>query len=329
MNKNTNEKEYILVGLSASKKMTDLIANHLGVKPCNIDILHFSDGEILVRSAQPLRNKHVIVVQSTSKPVNENVMELLIAIDSFKRASAKSINVIIPYYGYARQDRKSLGREPITAKLIAKLIQETGASHVTIVEIHSEQQQGFFDVPVDTLSSMFTIMKEIKKVVNLENAVIVSPDYGSVKRSRNISHKYDLPLVILDKRRPRPNMAEISNVLGEVNGKDCIIFDDIIDTGGTIIAACKILKEKGARDITIAACHGILSADAEDKINKAIDAGVIKNVFVSNSIESVYDSKVKNLKIVDLSHYLAEVIKIYIGESQNNSVSQICQKEFK
>lgn len=321
-----DKNQIALIGLTASKKLTKSISKCLDIPETQLTISHFADGETMVRSEEPLRNRHIMVVQSTSKPVNENVMELLIAIDSFKRASAKSINIIIPYYGYARQDRKTSGREPITSKLVAKLLESAGATRVAILDVHSEQAQGFFDIPMDTLPSLYLVMKEVLKTCDIKNTVIVSPDYGGVKRARKIGESYKMPIAILDKRRPKVNCAEIVNILGDVKDKNCIIFDDIIDTGGTIIAACRALRANGAKKIIVAATHGLFSRDAKDNLNKAVEDGVISKIYVTNSIEGVYDIGIKNLHIIDLAAYLSKVIKIYMGNG-GDSISKMYEKE--
>ena len=303
----------IVFALSASKKLAQLVAKKLGCKLGDIVIKHFADGETMVKSSYSIRGKDVYVIQSTSKPVNENLMELLIALDSFKRASANSINVITPYFGYSRQDRKTDSREPITCKLAAKLIETAGATRLTVCDLHATQTQGFFEIPVDTVSAVHDLLKTIKNRHSFSNTVIVSPDYGSVKRARKLSQATGLPMVILDKRRPSPNIAEITNVLGEVKGKRCIIIDDMIDTGGTLVAACEVLKKKGATHIICAATHGLFSGEAVKRFNKALSDGTIDHLYVSNSLDSVYTCGIKKLHVVDISLLISELIKIYDG----------------
>lgn len=308
--KNNNS---VLFALSASKKLGNNVAKYLHQELGNIEIKHFDDGETLVKSIDSLRNKDVYVLQSTSNPVNENLMELLIAIDSFKRASARSINVIIPYFGYSRQDRKTESREPITCKLVSKLIENSGATRVTICDLHADQTQGFFEVPVDTVSATYMLLKQIKKDISLHDAIIVSPDYGSVKRARKISNSVNLPMAILDKRRPKPNSAEIVNVLGNVVNKTCIIIDDIIDTGGTLIAACNVLKQHKAKKIVFAATHGLFSKNACHNLQKAIKDKKIDRMYITNTLDTIYNCKIDHLKIVDISPMIGEIIKIYQG----------------
>jgi ribose-phosphate pyrophosphokinase len=315
------KKDINIIGLTGAKKITESICKYLKVKSFPISISHFADGEILVKPEEGVRNKVVTIIQSLSKPVNEHLMELLIAIDAIKRASAKTINVILPYYAYARQDRKTNGREPITSKLVANLIEKAGASRVTIIDVHSEQTQGFFEVPVDTLPSTFLTVREATKDIKTDNLVVVSPDYGGVKRARSIANVLNCGLAILDKRRPRPNQAEIINILGDVENKDCLISDDMIDTGGTLVAACKVLRNKKAKSIRVAITHGIMSHPATERINEAMRNKVISHLYLTNSIESVYDLKIPNLTIVDLGKYLSEIIEIY--HAHTGSVSKI------
>ncbi|GHU30891.1 ribose-phosphate pyrophosphokinase [Bacilli bacterium] len=319
--KKLNKKEILVMGLSGAKQITKSVCNYLKITPVPVTVARFADGEIIVRPETSVRYRAITVIQSLTKPVNESLMELLITIDALKRASADAINVVIPYYAYARQDRKTLGREPITSKLIASLLERAGASRVAIVDIHSEQTQGFFDIPMDTLKATFLTVKEAIKKMNCKNLTVVSPDYGGVKRARHIAATLNVPLAILDKRRPNPNMAEISNVLGDVKGKDCLISDDMIDTAGTMVAACKVLKEQGAKSITIAVTHGILSDPASERLTKAVKSGVVSNIYVTNSIESVYDRKIPNLHIVDLGKYLSEVVEVYYGHKA--SISEV------
>ena len=318
-------KKNVLFALSASQELGKKVAKHLHMPLSPVDIKHFADGETMVKSVESIRNKHVFVIQSTCKPVNENLMELLIAIDSFRRASAKSITVLLPYYGYARQDRKTLGREPITCKLVADLLQKAGATRVTIIDLHSSQAQGFFDVPVDTCSASFTVLSQMIKQIGTNNTVIVSPDYGSVKRARDLSTMYNLPVAILDKRRPKPNQAEITNVLGHVKGMNAIIIDDMIDTGGTLIAACKILKKKGVKKILAGATHGLFSRDAVENFNKALKDKTIDGLYIANTLDQVNHLPIKGLKIVDVSSLIGDIIGVYMSDS-DKSISQLFRK---
>ncbi len=317
------KKNYVIVGLSNGKKLAEATAKILGVKASHADTFRFADGEILVKLQQTVRGKDVYVFQSTSNPVNDNLMELLIAIDALKRASAKSINVIIPYYGYARQDRKSSGREPITAKLVASFLERAGANKVILLDIHAEQTQGFFDIPVDTLKATYILLDEFVKTHKMKDLCVVSPDYGGVKRARNISIKLNVPLAIIDKRRPAPNKVEISNVLGDVKGKDCLLVDDMIDTGGTVLAGAKILKEKGAKSINIMCTHAVFSNNAIEKFKTAIKNKELDNLYITDSIPEAYNYKSKNIHVCALDKFFADVIKAQDGAK---SISDVYKK---
>jgi len=243
-------------------------------------------------------------MQSTCDPVNDNLMELLVMIDAFKRASANSISVIIPYFGYARQDRKAKGRDPITAKLVSNLITEAGANRVITLDLHAEQIQGFFDIPLDNLQSFPVFIKYFQQIksFNEEDFVVVSPDVGGVKRARRLAEKMKMSLAILDKRRPRDNVAEIVNVVGEVKGKHAILFDDIIDTGGSLVGAAEALKFKGAKDVIACATHGILSGEAVNRLENSL----IKRVLITNTIP--HDELPEMFSVLDLSRLLGEAV---------------------
>jgi len=319
-----NQKSIYIMGLSSCQQLAKSVAKNLKVNLVPITSNRFADGEIMVRPEITVRNHVVTIIQSLSKPVNESLMELLIAIDAVKRASAKEINVVIPYYGYARQDRKTLGREPITSKLVARLLETAGASRVSVIDVHSEQTQGFFEIPVDTLRANFLVVGAALKELNTsekKNLVIVSPDYGGVKRARNVANSLNCPLAILDKRRPVPNQAEIVNVLGDVKNKVCLINDDMIDTAGTIVAACKVLKEKGAKKIIISATHGILSGPAIERLTNALKAKTISDIYLTNSIATVNQINDPHFHVIDLGKYLSDVIKVYY--SDKGSISTV------
>ncbi|MDR0545563.1 MAG: ribose-phosphate pyrophosphokinase [Mycoplasmataceae bacterium] len=311
-------------GLTGAKQLTARICKYLKCQPSPITISHFADGEIMVRPEISVRSKCVTIIQSLVKPVNENLMELLIAIDAMKRASASEINVIIPYLAYARQDRKTSGREPITSKLVAGLIEKAGATRVAIVDIHSEQTQGFFEMPMDMLKATFITIKCALSKVNRNRLTIVSPDYGAVKRARSIAKVLNVPLAILDKRRPKPNQAEISNVLGDVKNYDCIISDDMVDTGGTITAACETLKKKGARNIILCATHAVLSGKAIERLTKAINDKIISHIYFTDSINYVNEVNLPNTTVCSLDKYLAKVINVY--HSRKGSISEVYEE---
>lgn len=312
----------LIFGLSNSQDLAASISKITGIQLGTFSRTNFADGEILFRSEDPVRGRNIYLIQSTSKPVNDALMELFIAIDSLRRASAKYITVIIPYYGYARQDRKSDGREPITSRLIADLLETAGANRVLTLDIHSPQQQGFFSVPFDSLTAMWTLLEFLFEKTNLKpcmEVIVVSPDYGGVKRSREIAERLDIPLAIVDKRRPRPNEVEIENILGDVNGKHCIIPDDIIDTGGTMISVAKMLKKNGAKSVHIIATHGLFNGNAIEKFEQAMASKEIDNLFVSNSIET--SPRPTNTQVVSISELIASVVQVF--ETGVGSLSKI------
>jgi len=279
-----------------------------------IDLSRFSDGEVNIRIAETVRGHDVFIIQSTCDPVNDNLMELLIMIDALKRASANSISVIIPYFGYARQDRKAKGRDPISAKLVANLLTVSGANRVITMDLHAAQIQGFFDIPLDNLQSfpVFTEYFRNRDNFDPDDYVVVSPDVGGVKRARRMAEKLKTSLAILDKRRPRDNVAEIMHVVGEVEGKNAILFDDIIDTARSLVGAADALHEKGAKNIYACATHGLLSGKAVERLNSSS----IMKVLVTNTIPH-HDLPGK-FEILDLSKLLGEAV---IRVRKNLSVS--------
>jgi len=316
MIKERNEKIHVF-GLSNSQVLTKEICKILKIKPGNVVTKRFADGEILVQSLDSVRGKEIYVIQSTSSPVNENLMELLIAIDAFRRASAQKINIVIPYFGYSRQDRKAGGRQPITARLVADLLTTAGADRVITVDIHSSQTSGFFDIPFDNFQTSQILAREIintivKEKINYKNSILVSPDHGGLTRVHKVD-SYTTALTngvaVIAKRRPEPNKAEVEFVLGDIEGKTCFIIDDMIDTGGTIINAAKALKENGAKEVYIFACHGLFNGDAPEKFTNAIKAGYIKQVVVTNTIEIPKSKQFKNLKIISVSQLIANMIE--------------------
>lgn len=290
-----------IIGLSGAADLAKKISKISGIKQVDVTCVRFADGEIFVKHNDTVRHQDVVVIQSLIKPVNESVMELLICLDALKRASAKRITVVLPYYAYARQDRKASGREPISAKLLASLIETAGADHVVILDVHSAQCQGFFNVTVDTLSLGNLLVANAIKGLKVKNIVSVSPDYGGVKRAREISKLLNCGLAILDKRRPRPNEAEILNILGEVKNKDCIIADDMIDTAGTICLAAKALKKAGAKSVRVLASHGILSNPATERLTQSFKNKEIEALYLANTIPYVKDFKNEHVHVVDIS----------------------------
>lgn len=280
------------------------IASYLEIPVGDATVSRFSDGEINVAIDESVRGVDVFVVQPTSSPGNENLMELLIMIDAFRRASASRINAVIPYYGYARQDRKSRARDPITAKLVANLIVEAGAQRVVAVDLHAAQIQGFFDIPVDHLPGVPTIAEYIKRQGLADKAVILSPDVGGVTRARDLAAKLAAPLAIIDKRRPEPNVSEVMNVIGDVDGKSVIIIDDIIDTAGTICTAAEVMMDKGAKDVYACCTHPVFSGPAMERLEKA----PIKEVVVTNTIPIKKDQLLSKIKVLSVAPLVGEAI---------------------
>ena len=269
-----------LFALSSSKKLGQEIADYIGIPLSDCESSRFADGEVNINIPETVRGYNVFIIQSTSFPVNENYMELLIFIDALKRASAKTINVIMPYYGYSRQDRKAKSRQPISAKLVADLLEAAGADRVVACDLHAAQIQGFYDIPIDNFEANPVLVHYFKKQ-KIEDIVIVSPDHGGTTRARKFAINFDAPIAIMDKRRPKANVAEVLNIIGEVEGKNCILVDDIVDTAGTISAAANALANAGAKDIYVACTHLIASGEAVQRIMDS----PIKTVVATNTIE--------------------------------------------
>lgn len=296
---------------NANKDLAKQIADIVGVHVGDSQVGTFSNGEISVNINESVRGADVFVIQSTSAPVNNNLMELLIMMDALKRASAGRITAVIPYYGYARQDRKSKPREPITAKLVADLITAAGADRVLTMDLHAPQIQGFFNIPVDNLYAMPIIANYfIDK--NLEDVVVVSPDVGGVTRARGLAARLNAPLAIVDKRRPKANVAEVMNVIGEISDKNCIIIDDMVDTGGSIANAAKVLMEMGAKGVYVACTHPVLSGPAFERIEES----VIKELIVTDTIPLPEGKSCSKIKVLSVAPLFAEAIhRIYEGLS--------------
>lgn len=284
-----------LFSLSANPQIAEEISEVTGIPLSRIETNRFADGEIGVNLPETVRGHHVFLVQPTHEPVNENIMELLITIDAMKRASAKNINVIMPYYGYSRQDRKSKSRQPISAKLVANLLTIAGATRVLAMDLHAGQIQGFFDIPIDNFRALPIIVKYFEKKNFKDDIVIVSPDHGGAVRARKMGDAMHCPIAIIDKRRPQPNVAEVMGIVGDVEGKIAILIDDMIDTAGTITAASRALIAKGAKEVYAACTHPLFSPPAIDRINES----PLKEVVCMNTI-MLPDHK-KSHKIVQLS----------------------------
>ncbi len=288
-----------LFTLNSNPELAREISEYTKIPLAECTLSRFADGEVNINIAETVRGHSVFVVQPTSEPVNENYMELLIMIDALKRASAKSINVIMPYYGYSRQDRKAMPRQPISAKLVADLLTVAGATRVLSMDLHAGQIQGFFNIPIDNFEAAPIMVRYIKEK-NIEDIVVVSPDHGGTTRARKFALNFNAPIAIIDKRRPKPNVAEVMNIIGEVDGKNCIIVDDIVDTAGTIIIAANALKAAGAKDVYVVCTHPLLSGDAADRIQKS----EITELITTNSIRLPEGKRVP--KICQLS--IAKII---------------------
>lgn len=291
---------------NANPALANEIAQVLGLPMGQIAVGRFSDGEISVNTFETVRGCDIFVVQSTCTPVNDNLMELLIMIDSFKRASAGRITAVIPYYGYARQDRKAKARDPITAKLVADLIDAAGTDRVLTMDMHALQIQGFFDIPVDHMLGMPTLVEHYKENNFMgDGIVVVSPDLGSVSRARAFAEQINAPLAIVDKRRPKANMSEIMSLIGEVKGKRAILFDDMIDTAGTVVNGATALMEKGAAEVYACCTHGVLSGPAIERIEKSL----IKELVITNTIPLPAEKRIAKIKVLSVARVFAEAIE--------------------
>ncbi len=315
--------------LTSSNDLVDEICTYLGIPVSKMDVTHFADGETLVEYGDSIRGKKVFVIQSTCAPVNERLMELLIALNALKLGSADSIVAIIPYFGYARQDRKAKAHQPITAKLVADLLGTAGASRVVTFDLHAAQIAGFFNFPVDDMTCIPMMGQYFlaRTDMDLEDLVVVSPDHGGVNRARKMADILKAPIAIVDKRRPRPNEVEVKNIIGDVAGKNCILVDDICDTGRSLIAAADLLKEFGAKDIYVSLSHGVFSGNAMERLEESC----IKEVVVSNSIPLSKKNKEKTSKITILSvgYMLAELIKAIVFHKSVGAVYNMFNPEKK
>jgi ribose-phosphate pyrophosphokinase len=306
----------ILSGTS-NPRLSKEISKKLKLKLINTNIKRFADGEIYIEINENIRGNSVFVIQSTSNPANDNIMELLLCIDALRRSSAKNITAVIPYFGYARQDRKVAPRTSISAKVVSNLITNAGASRIVTVDLHAGQIQGFFDIPVDNLFTTPMFARYIKKKFKTKNLVCVSPDVGGVQRTRGLATKIKADLAIIDKRRPEPGKSKVMNIIGDVKGKICIIVDDIIDSGGTIINAVEALKKAGAIDVYVFITHAVLSGDAAEKIKKS----KIKKLIITDTIDN--SLKIKNnskIEVISISPLMAEAISRI---SNSTSVSDL------
>lgn len=310
---NTSGSEIKIIAGNSNKELAEKIADYIGVKVADCQVTTFSDGEISVNINETVRGCDVFVVQSTNNPVNDNLMELLILIDALKRASAGRITAVIPYYGYARQDRKAKARDPITAKLVANLITAAGADRVLTMDLHASQIQGYFDIPLDHMLGG-SLLANYFNGKNIEDLVVVSPDLGSVTRSRKFANQLEgeVPLAIIDKRRPKANVCEVMNLIGDVKGKNVIMLDDMIDTAGTITNAANALKEFGAKNIYACCTHAVLSGPAIERIENS----AISELIVLDTIRLPKEKELDKIKVLTVAEMFGEAIKkIFSNES--------------
>ena len=306
----------ILTG-NSNKQLSGKISKYLKNKLVNSSIRKFSDGEIYIEINENIRGNSIFIIQGISSPANDNLMELLLCIDALKRSSAKNITAVIPYFGYARQDRKIVPRTSISAKLVSNLITKAGADRIVTVDLHAGQIQGFFDIPVDNLFATPIFSRHIKRKIKTKNLICVAPDVGGVERARALGRKLDIGLAIIDKRRPAPGKSQVMNVIGNVKGKTCIIVDDIIDSAGTIVNATDALIKRGAKEVHVYITHGVLSGKAVEKIKKS----KIKNLVVTDTIDNTDKvKKSRNIEILSISNLLAEAMKRI---SNSTSVSDL------
>ena len=302
---------------NSNKVLSKNIAKFLKTKLVNSSIRKFADGEIYIEINENIRGNSIFIIQSISSPANDNLMELLLCIDALKRSSAKNITAVIPYFGYARQDRKVVPRTSISAKLVSNLITKAGADRVVTVDLHAGQIQGFFDIPVDNLFSTPIFARHVKKRIKSKKIICVAPDVGGTERARALGKLLNVGLAIVDKRRPKPGQSQVMNVIGDVRNQTCIIVDDIIDSGGTIVNAAKALKQRGAKEVYVYITHGVLSGDAVKKIKNS----VIKNLVITDTIDNSQKTKnVKNIEVLPISNLMGEAIKRI---SNSTSVSDL------
>lgn len=295
-----------LFSLNSNPKLAEQIAQRVGIPLSKASISHFADGEIKITIDESIRGCEVYVIQSVSDPVNTNLMELLIMVDALRRASAAKINVVMPYYGYARQDRKTRAREPITAKLVADMLQTAGADRVLSLDLHAPQIQGFFDIPVDNLMGAPLLADYFLRNNLEENAVVVSPDHGGVTRARKLAEFLGTNIAIVDKRRPKANVAEVMNIIGDVKGKRAIIIDDMIDTAGTITLAAQALIDAGATEVYASATHAVLSGPAIKRLNDS----PIKNLVLTDSINQPAEKQLDKMLLVSVGPLMGDAIKL-------------------
>lgn len=299
------DKNALLFSLTANKQLTEDVAKILGIKVSSATVSHFADDEILCEPIESVREKNCYIIQSTCGPVTEHLFEILIFVDALKRASAHKITVVMPYYGYARQDRKSKPRQPITSRLVADLLKTAGVDRVVCVDLHASQIQGFFSCLVDEMSAIPLLASHFAKVVS-EDWITVSPDHGGVNRARKVAERLNTPLAIIDKRRSKPNEAEVMNIVGDVAGKHCLMIDDMIDTAGSCSEGAKALLAKGAKSVRIACTHGIFSGPASKRL---LEGDLFQEIVTTDSIPLKEEMKNPKVTVLSLAPMLAKIIE--------------------
>ena len=303
---------------NANSELAREIAEYMGVPLGSAYVGHFNNGETQVMIDESVRGKDVFIIQPTCQPVNDSMMELLIMIDACKRASAKMITAVVPYYAYARQDRKTRGREPISAKLVANLLTTAGASRIMTMDLHAGQIQGFFDIPVDHLVGVPLLARHIAEK-DLQDVVVVSPDLGGVTRARQLADRLSAPIAIIEKRRPMPGVAEVMNIIGNVEGKTAVIVDDIVDTAGSLVEGARALEKMGAKEVYACCTHGIMSDPATERIQNSC----IKELIITNSIPLAEEKKIDKIKCLSVAEAFAEGIACVY---EKGSISKLFQK---
>ncbi|MET3891175.1 MULTISPECIES: ribose-phosphate pyrophosphokinase [Hyphomicrobiales] len=306
-----------VVAGNSNRPLAEAICAHLGIPLAKASVRRFADMEVFVEIQENVRGQDVFVIQSTSFPTNDHLMELLIITDALRRSSARRITAVIPYFGYARQDRRASGRTPISAKLVANLITHAGVDRVLTLDLHAGQIQGFFDIPTDNLFGAPLMSRDIKDRLDYKNAMVVSPDVGGVVRARALAKRIDAPLAIVDKRRDRPGESEVMNIIGSVEGRSCILLDDIVDSGGTLVNAAEALLEQGAREVYAYITHGVLSGGAVARIANS----KLKELVITDSIMPTEAVKVaRNIRVISIAQLMGEAIE---RTAQETSVSSL------
>lgn len=317
------ENQLKIYSLSSNVPLAEKVANYLNMELGKLTVNRFSDGEIAINIDESIRGDDVFIIQSTSNPTNDHLMELLIMMDALRRASAATITAVIPYYGYARQDRKARSREPITAKLVANLITRAGADRVIALDLHAAQVQGFFDIPLDhLLGAPLLASWFIDRGLEGEDVVVVSPDHGGATRARKLAEFLGSPIAIVDKRRPKPNVSEVMNIIGDVKGKKAVLIDDMIDTAGTIVNAAEALKKAGATEVYACGTHGIFSGPAIERIENS----VIKTMIVTDSIYLPEEKRIDKIELMSVSELIGQAIE---RVHENRSISPLFYNKFK